>query len=376
MASDFIYVVVAGVAILVIGGVLAGFAEDAGFGDGEEAEEAILSEKLGTIGQIHSTSRTVDFDDITVEAETSESEVARRDIVEIGSSVFGVSRETLSFESPQSGRMHITFTLSESSDPDNLIIKVNGEKVDVPEYTVGEQVSLQSSTLESGENTVTFLADRPGKAFWKRPSYVLEDVSVSAFHPREVRPFRVFDYEVEGFDRGELRFSITEDIIRDEPLDMKINADKIFEGTPIKRALPYVRTFHANTTGITAGENVLSLSTSGESSYVLENLQLTFYHMAGDQRRTVLREFNLSSSEYKRLEGEKARISLEVDRTTLQSPVTIDLPGKEFTQALDAGTNTFSFGQDAVEEGENTLKISTDGSYRVSNMNISFVPEE
>ncbi|MDY6773987.1 MAG: hypothetical protein SVS85_02205, partial [Candidatus Nanohaloarchaea archaeon] len=205
----------------------------------------------------------------------------------------------------------------------------------------------------------------------KTPSYTLEEVSVSAVYPREMKPFRMYEYEISGFDRGELRFSITEDVVRQDPLVMKINGNTVFEGTPIKRALPYTQTFHANTTGLTAGENVLSLSTSGRSSYPLENLQMTFYYVAGTQQRTVVRHFILSGSEYSSLSGNGGILEMEVDSVTLQRPVTVKLPDAEFTRTLNAGTNTFKFGKQAVHKGENTLTISTDGSYRVSNLTIS-----
>ncbi|MDY6769190.1 MAG: hypothetical protein SVW02_03740 [Candidatus Nanohaloarchaea archaeon] len=371
MASEFVYVLVAGIAVLVIGGVLAGVTDQTATDQGATVSRPILSTELGTIGTIEATSRTVEFGDTTVEARTRQSEVASRDTVTVGSNVLGASSETVQFEARQGDKLHLSFTPTTSTAKENLIVKVNGERVAVPSYTSGEEVTIKTSDLEEGTNTITFSAEKPGAAFWKAPSYTLEDVTVSVTSPRVIKPFRAFEYEVRGFDRGELRFSITEDVVRDEPLAIKLNGNTVFEQTPVKRALPYTTTFFANTSGLTAGENVLSLSTSGRSSYTLDNLQVTLYFFAGTQRRTVTKDFQITPAEYRKLGSDNGRLTLTVDSVTLQRPVTIELPNATFTRTLNAGNNTFEFGGGDVNRGANTLKISTDGSYRVSELSVS-----
>lgn len=378
MASEFVYVLVAGITVLVVGGVLAGVPGQTAAGQDGTAVEAgspVLSTSLGTIGTIDATSRTIQFGDMTVQARTRQSEVATRETVTVGSNVFGASTERLEFEAGQDGKAHISFTPSSATAPENLVVRVNGERVEVPDFTTGEEVTLTTS-IPGGENVVTFTAKRPGTSFWKTPSYTLEDISVDVTAPRAVRPFRAYDYEIRGFDRGELRFSVTEDVVRDTPLTVRLNGNTIMERTPVKRALPYTTTFFANTTGMSAGENVLSLSTSGRSSYPLQNLQLTLFFFAGTQKRTVVKEFQVRPTTYRELGTDNGRLTLEVDRVTLRRPVTIQLPNATFTRTLDAGTNTFTFGRQAVTKGSNSVTIATDGSYRVPEMTVSVADTE
>ncbi len=377
MASEFVYVLAAGLTVLVVGGVLAGFADSSvsqGDGVDADADAPVMSASLGTIGTIEATSRTVQFGDVTVQARSRTSEVASRDTVTVGSNVFGASTERLTFEAEQDGKAHIAFTPSSATSPENLVVTVNGERVQVPDFTTGEEVTITVS-IPAGENTVAFSAERPGSRVWRTPSYTREGVAVDVTAPRLVRPFRAYDYEIRGFDRGELRFSLTEDVIRDEPLEIQMNGNTVFSQTPVKRALPYTTTFFSNTTGLSAGENVLSISTGGRSSYPLDNLQVTLYFFAGTQQRTVVKEFDLRPAEYRKLGADNGRLTLTVDRVTLRRPVTVQLPNATFTRTLDAGENTFTFGQQAVTEGPNQVTVATDGSYRIPEMTVSVQDE-
>ncbi|MFB6294634.1 MAG: hypothetical protein ABEI97_02650 [Candidatus Nanohaloarchaea archaeon] len=377
MASEFVYVLVAGVAILVVGGVLAGMADDTGPGQGTDADVnkgMIASFSPGTIGSIDATSRTIQVGDVTVADQSPNATVATRDSVSVSSSVLDSSTATVTFEAQSPRRVFLSFTPSQAADPDDLIITVNGEEVDVPPFEVGEPVTLSSDNVQAGRNSIVFRAEDPGAAFWRRPSFTLKDVEVvveDAANAGVLKTFRAYPYEVNGFDRGELRFSVTEDVVRDEPLRIQINGNTVFERTPVARALPYTATFSSNETGITAGENVLAVRTGGESRYVLDNLQLTMYFFAGTQRRTVQRDIHILPSTYRDLGEDNGRITIQVDSVTLQRPVTVELGNATFTQTLKAGENVIRFGKADVTKGRNTLRIATDGSYRIPSITVS-----
>ncbi len=376
MASEFVYVLAAGIAILVVGGVLAGLTDEVGVGgpDGDTVGRQLASYSPGTIGAIDSTSRTLQFGDVTVADESPNVTAATRGTVSVSSSVLDSSTETVTFESQSPQRVFISFTPSQAADPDSLIITVNGEAVDIPDFEVGEPVTISAESVQSGRNSIVFRAEDPGAAFWRRPSFTLDDVEVvveDAANAGTVETFRAYQYEVEGFDRGELRFSVTEDVVRDEPLRIQINGNTVVERSPVTRALPYTATFSANETGISAGENVLAVRTGGDSRYTLDNLQMTLYFFAGTERRTVEREFQMPPSTYRNLGDDGGNITIEVDRVGLQRPVTIELGNATFTRTLDVGENVIRFGQSDVGKGTNTVRISTDGSYRVPRITVS-----
>lgn len=381
MASEFVYVLVAGVAILVVGGVLAGMADGTGIGQQDEAggeDRLLASYTPGTIGSIDATSRTIRIGDVTVADESPNVSAASRDTISISSNVLGSTPSTVTFEAQSPRTAYITFTPSQASTPDDLSITVNGDAVDVPSFDVGEPVTVRSDSVQSGRNSIVFSAESPGAAFWRRPSFMLEDVNVvveDAANAGVLETFRAYQYEVEGFDRGEIRFSVTENVVRDEPLRILINGNTVMERSPVARARPYTATFSANGTGITAGENVLAVRTGGNSRYTLENLDMTLFFFAGTDRRTVEHEFQMPPATRRELGEDGGSITIQVDSIGLQRPVTIEVGDTTYTRTLNAGENVIRFGEDDVSSGTNTLRLSTDGSYRIPRITVSAADE-
>ncbi len=374
MASEFIYVLGAGLTVLVLGGLLAGFAGDVSPGDGETVEEPVFQESIGTIGEIQASSRTVSFGDLTVEDSSPNTTATTRDAVRVGSNVLGSSTEIIEFNAQRPRKAYISFIPSRSASPEDLVVELNGEEMEVPDYETGERVTLSSDNVEKGSNVVRIAAREPGLAVWKMPAYTLENFEVTVNdrgNSQVLKPFRAYPYEVEGFDRGEIRFSVTEDVVSTEPLRIDINGDTILDRKTIKRPRPYTQTFFSNTTALTAGENVLALRTSGDASYTVDNLELTMQFIAGETRRSVTRNFELSGSDYDSIGEDNGRVHLQVDRVILERPVTVHLNNRSFTRSLTPGTNTFKFGQEAVSEGDNSFRMTTEGSYRLTSVNIS-----
>ncbi len=375
MASEFLYVAGAGLAILIVGGVLAGFVAEAPDSTGEVSGDFIFSEELGTIGTINATSRTpIDGWDATVTRGEPNRTAVERGRIHVGASILGASADIMEFEATAPRRVYIRFVAAEASSPEDLEITVNGEQVDIPDFEPGDEVTLSSDAVEEGTNVIRVTARNPGLAFWKMPGYTLRNVDVivdDRANEAALRPFRAFDYEVAGFDRGELRFSITEDVNATEPLVASINGNEVMRRTAITRALPYTATFSANGTGLTPGENVLSLRTSGDADYRLENVRVTLYYFATDRQRTVTRTVPLSSSDHGRIGEDGGRIIVDVDRVMLRRPATIRFGDATFERELNGGENTFTFGQDDVESGDNELSISTSGSYQIRNFTIT-----
>lgn len=374
MASEFLYVAGAGLAVLIVGGVLAGFVAEAPAGQDGQASEFIFAEEIGTVGAINATSRTpVEGWNPSVTRGEPNATAAERGRIHVGANVLGASADIIEFEATRPERAYIRFVAAEASSPDSLVITVNGERLDLPDFEPGEEVAVSTDAVQQGTNIVRVTADTPGLAFWQMPAYTLRNVNVIVQDPANAaayRPFRAFDYEVAGFDRGELRFSVTEDVTATEPLVATINGNEIMTRTPISRALPYTVEFSANGTGLAPGENVLSFTTTGDADYTLDNVRLTLYYFASDRRRTVTRTVDISSDDYSRLGTENGRITVDVDRVMLARQATVRLGNATFTRELTGGPNTFRFGRDDVTQGENELSLSTPGSYRISNVTV------
>ncbi len=376
------YVLMAGLAIFVVGGLLAGYAEEGGIGTGQTGD-AIFSEALGVVGGTGDAApRTaVELSDVTVEPRAPNRTVVSGETVTTRSSITGGTSGIVEFSAEQPETAYISFVPTQAADPDQLTVTVNGASVDVPAVETGQRVRLSvTDALQAGNNIVEFRAEQPGVAgFWKRPQYTLENVEVvlhDRSHSRVVEPFRVYDYEITGFDHGEISYSVTEDAVATRPLRVAINGRPVMDRYPQPRAAPYTATFFANSTGLHPGENTISFSTAGDARYTLQNARVTLTFYAGTQRRTVVRDFNLSGSQYGRLSSDGGGVMrFYVERILQPAPVEFGLTNRSYTRQPTAGTNTITFGKNAVVKGQNTLRISTTGSYRISQFNVT-VPEQ
>lgn len=375
MASEFVYALAAGLVVLIAGGFLAGYSDFQPQQPSGPDGDHVFSESIGLVGEAEPTSRLIDLGDVEVQQVSPNTTAVERSQVAVRSKLFGRTAETMTFEATDPREAYVSFVPQKMGNPGQLVVRVNGERVAMPDFSVGEPVTVSSETVEEGLNSVTVTVEDQGLAFWRTPSFNLQEFAVvvdDRSREQIYKPFRVYDYEIQGFDRGKVSFFITrDDTLRDGPLTVRVNGDTVMKRTPISRPRPYETEFFANTTDLTAGENVLTVSTAGNAFYPLEDLRLRLSFLADTEERTVNRAFNLSSSEYSSLEDGGGTVVIDVDRMVLQRDVTVSIPNREFTRTLSAGENVFSFGQDAVNEGENQLSISTDGTYRINELRVS-----
>lgn len=381
--SEFMYVVIAALGILVAGGILGGFTTQGGVGTGPVASEPLLFEQLGTIGaasDVEPTSRNVNLGSFMVEETSPNSTVYENSQITVGSSVFSSSSETIEFETFNPQRAYLTFIATEAASPDDLRMLVNGEQVPVTDIATDRRVviPIDKDYLQRGSNVIRLEVKDPGFAVWRSPSFRLENMQVILNDLKNagvVKPFRVSESVIRGFDHGEIRFFVTQDVFQDEPLDIRVNGNTVREMSPVKRAVPYTVPFFANTTGVSIGENVLTFSTRGDSMYPISNAELQLYYYGTSEERTLIRDFTLQPGEYDAL-GEdtwQGQISFDVERILLDRPLTMQLPNKSWTFLPKPGENIRAFDQRDVGQGENQLKLSTAGSFRITNFNVSLV---
>lgn len=378
--SEFVYVLVAGMVLLVAGGIFAGYATDSPAGPGGDAQ-GLFYENIGTIGtadDVKPTARRVRFGDVTVEETSPNATVHEQDEIRVRNTALSATSELIEFEAQQPQRAYISFIPDRMSAPEQLIVTVNGEQVDVPSFQRGERtvIGIPGEYLEQGANVVELSAANPGWAVWQRPTFVLRNAEIilnDVTHDRVYLPFRVHEYEVRGFDRGELMFEMNENPVITDDLEILINGQTVAERTPVDYPETYNIPFFANTTGISPGENVLTLKTAGEGYYSLSNLRLDLYHYATTQRQTVTRTIDIDEQTYSRLEDPErtGRFTFDIERIYLERPLTIRLNDRTYEFTPSMGRNSRTFSTDDVQVGENELQITTAGSYRIENFNMT-----
>lgn len=384
--SNFMYVVIGAVVILVAGGILAGFSPQAPANGGEVGDEPVFFEQIGTIGSLEdvgSTSRIVDLGSFVVEETSPNATAYTQQEIRVRNDVFATRGATVEFDAFNPQKAYFTFIPTTNTNPDNLIVTVNGEELPVPDYASGRRatIPIPQDYLQRGSNVIRLEVEDPGLAFWRSPNFVFENVEVvlnDLQNDRVIKPFPLYQYERNGFIRGELSFFVADDTVRDRPLDIRMNGNPVATRLPIKQAAPYRIPFFANTSGMRIGENVLSFRTAGNSYYPLSNVRVRLEYAAGDQARTVLRDFTVSPADYRALGKDRwqGRLSFNVEQIFLERPLTIEFTDHTWTFTPTPGENVRTFDQKHVQEGDNTLRLTTDGSYRITDFNVSVVRTE
>ncbi len=379
--SQFVYVVVGATAILVAGGLLAGFVPQAGTGTAGPGE-SVFFENIGTVGALQDvdpSSRDVHLGSFTVE-ETSPNRTAyQNQEIQIHNTVRSEEAATLTFDAFRPQKAYLRFISTRATDPADLVMMVNGQEVPVRAFTHDTRttIPIDAEHLQQGENVVRLSARDPGWAFWQRPSFVFEDVQIvldDLENRQVIRPFEAFDYESNGFAYGEVTFTVQDEAIRDQPLDITLNGNPVASRLPVKRATPYNIRFFANTTGLRHGENVLAFRTYGDSFYPLSNVRVSLVYYAQTQEHTVVRDIPISEAQYNALgrNSREGQVRFDVDRIFVERPLTLSFGDMQDEFVPRPGGNVRRFDQEHVQPGENELRITTDGAYRIENLNVSF----
>ncbi|MDY6770591.1 MAG: hypothetical protein SV186_01390 [Candidatus Nanohaloarchaea archaeon] len=377
--SNFAYVVMAGAALFVVGGIIAGTSDMPGInveGDDSTPDGALLKTDLGVIGNINSSSRTISFGTKDIEYQSPNKTVQGYDRLVVSKGMFSSANSTLvQFTARQPDALFLTFTVAGARPIGDLVVKLNGETVRTLKPDAGERRTIKLTNISKGTNTVLLTAKGPGYQFWTSTRYEMRDVTFTLKDDavrKNLDTFRLYNYEVEGFDTGTVRFFVNEDVRATAPLKVDINGETIWTGTPIKRNLPYTVSFASATTGLHPGENTISFYSQPGAQYTLSNVQMDVQYLATTNTQTVQKTFNIPLVKYQLFGKQDGKIAFDIERIGVRAPITIKLPHKTFTVTPDTGgTKTLTFSKSAVNQGQNTVTITTSGNYEIGNFTIS-----
>jgi len=383
--TNFAYVLMAAVAVLVVGGVIAGVSDapDINLQGTDTAEDAVYSEDIGVIGNISYSSRTVDLGDVDVEHSSPNTTVATADSVTVSASTFEDPQTKLfRFASRSPETLYITFSVSSMGDSGELEFVLNGQTAATVSPEAGTTRTVALENLTAGDNTLLLRATSPGYAFWRSSRFDLQDVELTVTDDtatKAVLPFRVYDYEVQNFDVGTIRFNV-EEAVRQDALVAQINGYTVYDGRPSQRVLPYDREFSATKTSLSAGENVLTFQTQPGSNYALSNVQLELSAYDTTSRRVITETVSVPRVDHELMaDQDGGRITFDVETVNVQKPMTITFGDAEFDLTPSGGEQTLYFDKEGISRGDNELEISTTGNYEIQNFRIElgeFSPQD
>ncbi|MDY6788444.1 MAG: hypothetical protein SVV03_00625, partial [Candidatus Nanohaloarchaea archaeon] len=376
---NFGIVLIIGIAIFVVGGLLAGITDtpDLGTGgSGEDKEGALLSKNVGWIGEISTTSRTpLQLDKVNAGSTDPNQTVESFEKIEIRNSVLGSDNfVTAKFETREPKALYLKFTVADANPSGKMIFNLNGNVEKKRELQPGKSYTIKLSNMSKGKNTLLLAAESPGLMFWSTALYDLRDVELvlnDRSFSRNTKTFRLFPYEVEGFDQGELSFSVHEDVEARDPLVVDINGRTVMERSAVKRPEPYSKKFSASETDLRPGENTVSFYTRPGSDYTLSNVNINLDYYATTSRNVVSESFDLPFFDYRLIDSDdRGTMTLDVDKIGLEKPVKVSLNNKTWNRMLEGGENTFEFRGGSLLEGENTVELVTTGSYKISRLEV------
>jgi len=375
--STFQYGLMAVLAIFIIGGLLAGMDVSAPSYsyDSNDSDDGLVTVDIGRMGDLNSTTRTALQRDTVDIAYQSPTTTTALDPVTVTKGTFSDGETALRrFETQEPTAAYLSFTVTDAVTDGPLTIMLNGDKERELEPEEGQTYTIPLVNYTKGTNKLFFRTEKQGMAFWRDTEYTLDDISVTVTDEavrKNTMTFRAYPYEVTGFDRGTVRYFVTDDVQATEPLTFEINGNKLANAQrqPAKRGLPYEFTFSSEATNLHPGENTLSVYTQPGSEYTLSNLQLQLQFFTSTQRNTVQKTFDIPVYRYRALTG-GGIIRFNVKEVGVREPVTITLNDREYTLTPDAGTNTLEFSRDDISRGENTIRITTDGNYEIPTLTV------
>ena len=364
--DDFAYVLVA--AVIIIAVLLAIFALIPPGGIG--IETGIGNFTLGGVGFTGENMETVPFGSFRlgdVNTETLKSVPQ----IQVSSSYFGGSTyredvKILSAYVPLAREATITFRVHDSTPAyGNLIVKWNGMEV----YKNGASKGVYTFHISRQSlyevNSLEISADGPGAYFWASTTYVLRDFRLNLdYGSIKLLPFVMGSSELETFKNGAIEFS--------NPyggtgrLTVKVNGAQLFSATP--GASESIK-FDLFNSGITPGNNMITMSTQGDS-FQLNDVTLKIFVSTDNlmKERTMdipQASFDLFS------QGYRGRIELDVDSITRQGSMSIRLNGHDLSvPQIQKGTNVVFFSATEAVEGDNTLKFSGTGGWEVGEVRV------
>ncbi len=375
--SDFIKVLVAGIALIIVALLISGssvFEEEK-----VSAPSVVLfSQKIvGQIGSLQETFRRIPLGSFdvgqTLGEETAKSIAESR----IENGVFRERSESLIFPGSGAVNAFMTFRVTDTNEYGSLQLFFNGRKI----YDkVTEPGTYRIEITEPRENNnLEIKTTSSGEKFWAPATYVLKDIKlvVNRYGNQEyVIPFNVFDYEAVGWSTGRLLFGIDEATIAGD-LIVNINGQEIYRDRPISRSLIHQKDFTREKAQIQAGENTIRFKTEKDGKYTLSNVEMLLFFFTGTESVQKKMSFNVDEGQillYSSLNGTGV-IAFDVDAVYLDRGITVELNNKpielsDVRSGEDDKENFVEFALEDLRAGKNTLTFKTRGSYSISNVDV------
>jgi hypothetical protein len=286
--------------------------------------------------------------------------------MEISAGVFGGQGETFTVTVPDYVEEwikggSITFTVDESNEYGNLIVKWNGAEVYKGKPRGDREIELIPSQVKK-DNTLEIIAEGPGIMFWAATIYKIKDFTVNArYGPAKFLDFEVSQDELATLDHFELTWYTGS---RRGNLSVCVNGEEIYMGYP-ERDMSL--TFTDNTLQssiIKPGNNRIMLSAINGSFELNDVIANTYVSRA---QRVIKERVDVTEEQLQRMQARGGVLKLYVKSVERDGRITLSI--NEQTAGSGEGKvgwNTLKLNTDLLVAGNNWLEISSTGGFDIS----------
>jgi hypothetical protein len=378
--DEFVYVLLAGLALIIVAIFVWGGETGDGTGDIINETDVINPFSIGAFPQ--DVPRHIRIGDFKVSYAVGSEDLKTDTGVTVKKGTLSEDYHTMSveidkdMETVTSG--FINLNILDTNSAGNLVVTVNDNVVFDQKVGRGKvEVTVDKSFLDE-YNVVQVSTDKEGWKFWQSSFYDIDKVGFGVNfwgNTKKVEDFVVYQDEIDEFRSGEVVFDV-DDITGIGDLIVEINGREMYRGEP---NFDFTKSFEAAEVGLRKGENTISFSTESGVTYELDDAEIVIIHEEMG-RKTRSFNFHVSVSEYENMDINNGKVTFRISDTNYEGNllVTITDPDGEVhkTEAIQSysigDTITVRFGQDEVEPGTNKLnfEVSGDGNFVIGDVEI------
>lgn len=369
------------VAVLAIGLTVFGLAfiaTEIGPGVQDQEDEMIFFDKdIGQIGETQTDTRPIELGSFTVGEGRGDIQAYRADRMEVSQGRIRSSPLTFEYEASQPQDGSVSFRVIGREGNGNLYVKVNGDRIFSEPMTSdftgeGHEVEIEEQYLRQGINSFEIGASR-GSMF-SPTLYTLENIRAEvndrSFHDR-VETFRMFENEFNNLHSTELNFRIPAETTQpDAPLEIRVNNNTVREDTLARGE--YEVELTPENADLRPGQNTVRFLTFDQAFYQIENSIINVHYSVTTDPEGHTEEISLTQEELNFANREDTQEELRFRYTNINNPnnLQIDLNDETYDLTPQNGLNTVDIEEGVLEE-ENILTLSSEGSFRIENLQLT-----
>ncbi|WEL23931.1 hypothetical protein [Candidatus Nanohalovita haloferacivicina] len=368
MDNEFAVILVAGLAVF---GLFWVASQNYNFNNQATSDITFYQNDFGQIGEATQDIRTVNFGTFSVGEGRGDIQAYTAQEATVKNKLIGGQKIELNYQATAPTTGHIEFEVLGKDGKGAMYVKVNGNEIFKEKLvTTGTpSINISSDVLKPGENKIVIGTTKGG--LFSSTEYSIEDVEVTVndrkFNDYE-KSFRVYQYEIEEFAAANLSFTLPIDSsTRTAPLEVFVNDEQVFS----QRISRSTQSISIDREQINTGYNTVRFETEGNARYDLENIDLTVRYFGTIEPGTATASFDMNQSSLSFANREETSEYVNFNYVNLmpsQNPVQVTV--NSFSETITPrGFSVVKIPEETLQE-ENTLRISSNGSYIIRNLNV------